>query len=149
MIVDASMPAMIRAGGIMWDKNGSEKDAKAVIPDRCYAKIYEAAIKECKENGALDPRVIGSVSNVGLMAQKAEEYGSHDKTFIIEDNGTVVVKNSKNETIFETKVSKGDIYRMCQTKDAPVRDWVRLAVERARISKIPAVFWLDNESVPS
>jgi isocitrate dehydrogenase len=138
------MPAMIRAGGIMWDKNGNQKDAKAVIPDRCYAKIYQAVIEECKENGALDPRVIGSVSNVGLMAQKAEEYGSHDKTFIAEDDGVIVVKNSKNETIFETKVSRGDIYRMCQTKDAPVKDWVRLAVERARISKTPAIFWLDE-----
>jgi isocitrate dehydrogenase len=145
IIVDASMPAMIRAGGIMWDKDGRKKDAKAVIPDRCYAKIYEAAIEDCKENGSLDPRVIGSVSNVGLMAQKAEEYGSHDKTFIMEEGGVVVVKNSKNETIFETKVAKGDIYRMCQTKDAPVRDWVRLAVERAKISKTPAIFWLDSE----
>ncbi|MDR3177405.1 MAG: NADP-dependent isocitrate dehydrogenase, partial [Campylobacteraceae bacterium] len=145
IIVDASMPAMIRAGGIMWDKDGKKKDAKAVIPDRCYAEIYQAAIEDCKKNGALDPRAIGSVSNVGLMAQKAEEYGSHDKTFIIEDDGVVVVKNSKNETIFETKVGKGDIYRMCQTKDAPVKDWVRLAVERAKISNTPAIFWLDSK----
>ncbi|MDR2099893.1 MAG: NADP-dependent isocitrate dehydrogenase [Campylobacteraceae bacterium] len=145
VIVDASMPAMIRAGGIMWDKNGKAQDAKAVIPDRCYADVYKAAIEECKANGALDPRVIGSVSNVGLMAQKAEEYGSHDKTFIIEDNGVIIVKNSKNETIFETKVSRGDIYRMCQTKDAPIKDWVRLAVERAKISKTPAIFWLDDK----
>ncbi|MDR2342710.1 MAG: NADP-dependent isocitrate dehydrogenase, partial [Campylobacteraceae bacterium] len=145
VIVDASMPAMIRAGGIMWDKNGNQKDAKAVIPDRCYAKIYQAAIEDCRENGALDPKTIGSVSNVGLMAQKAEEYGSHDKTFIAQDDGVIVVKNSKDETIFETIVGKGDIYRMCQTKDAPVKDWVRLAVERAKISKIPAIFWLDSE----
>jgi isocitrate dehydrogenase len=145
IIVDASMPAMIRAGGIMWDKNGDKKDVKAVIPDRCYAKIYQAVIEDCKENGALDPKVIGSVSNVGLMAQKAEEYGSHNKTFIIENDGLVVVKNSKNETIFESKVEKGDIYRMCQTKDAPIQNWVKLAVERAKISKVPAIFWLDSE----
>ncbi|MDR1006975.1 MAG: NADP-dependent isocitrate dehydrogenase [Campylobacteraceae bacterium] len=145
IIVDASMPAMIRAGGIMWDKNGDKRDAKAVIPDRCYAKIYQAAIEDCKENGALDPRTIGSVSNVGLMAQKAEEYGSHDKTFIMEEDGFVVVKNSTNEVIFKTKVEKGDIYRMCQTKDAPVRNWIKLALERAKISKVPAIFWLDDE----
>ncbi|MDR2790608.1 MAG: NADP-dependent isocitrate dehydrogenase [Campylobacteraceae bacterium] len=145
VIVDASMPAMIRAGGVMWDKNGKTQDVKAVIPDRCYAAIYQAAIEECRQNGAIDPRTAGSVSNVGLMAQKAEEYGSHDKTFIIEDDGAVVVKNSKNETIFETKVSRGDIFRMCQTKDAAVRDWVRLAMERAKISKTPAFFWLDDK----
>ncbi|MDR0408398.1 MAG: NADP-dependent isocitrate dehydrogenase [Campylobacteraceae bacterium] len=145
VIVDASMPAMIRAGGIMWDKDGHQKEVKAVIPDRCYAKIYQAVIEDCKKNGTLDPRTIGSVPNVGLMAQKAEEYGSHDKTFIIEKKGLVIVKNSKNEIIFKTKVEKGDIYRMCQTKDAPIKDWVRLAVERAKVSKTPAIFWLDNE----
>ncbi|MDR1976262.1 MAG: NADP-dependent isocitrate dehydrogenase [Campylobacteraceae bacterium] len=145
VIVDASMPAMIRAGGIMWDKDGKTREVKAVIPDRCYAGIYQAAIEECKKNGALDPRVIGSVSNIGLMAQKAEEYGSHDKTFIIEEDGTVFVKGCDDTQIFKVSVQKGDIFRMCQTKDASIKDWVKLAVNRARESSVPTIFWLDDK----
>ncbi|MDR2081599.1 MAG: NADP-dependent isocitrate dehydrogenase [Campylobacteraceae bacterium] len=144
VIVDASMPAMIRAGGIMWDKEGKPQNVKAVIPDRCYADIYRAAIEECKAGGALDPRVIGSVSNVGLMAQKAEEYGSHDKTFIAENDGAVLVKSSEGKVIFEMSLRKGDIFRMCQTKDASIKDWVKLAVKRARDAAQPAIFWLDE-----
>ncbi|MDR3346657.1 MAG: NADP-dependent isocitrate dehydrogenase [Campylobacteraceae bacterium] len=144
VIVDASMPAMIRAGGIMWDKEGKKRDVKAVIPDRCYAEIYQAAVEDCKANGTLDPRVIGSVSNVGLMAQKAEEYGSHDKTFIAANDGTILVKDKDGKTIFDIKVGKGDIFRMCQTKDAPVQDWVKLAYNRAKATKLPTIFWLDK-----
>lgn len=145
VIVDASMPAMIRTSGQMWGKNGKQQDTKAIIPDRCYAGLYVATIDDCKKNGAFDPKTMGSVPNVGLMAQKAEEYGSHDKTFQAEAAGTIKVLNSKGEVYFEQKVEKGDIFRMCQTKDAPIKDWVKLAVNRARLSDTPAVFWLDDE----
>src|SRR5690606_36879073 len=122
---------------------GKLQDAKAVIPDRCYAGIYQAVIEDCKANGAFDPATMGSVPNVGLMAQKAEEYGSHDKTFQAPGDGVIRVTNSRGETVFEHAVEAGDIWRACQTKDAPIRDWVKLAVDRAHISKTPAVFWLD------
>ena len=145
VIVDASMPAMIRTSGQMWDANGKQKDTKAIIPDRCYATVYKIVMEDCKKNGALDPRTMGSVPNVGLMAQKAEEYGSHDKTFQIEADGVVKVTDTNNNVIFEVPVEKGDIYRMCQTKDAPVADWVKLAVTRARLTNTPAVFWLDEK----
>lgn len=145
VIVDASMPAMIRTSGQMWDANGKQKDTKAIIPDRCYATVYKIVMEDCKKNGALDPRTMGSVPNVGLMAQKAEEYGSHDKTFQIEADGVVKVTDTNNNLIFEIPVEKGDIYRMCQTKDAPVADWVKLAVTRARLTNTPAVFWLDEK----
>ncbi len=144
VIIDASMPAMIRNSGKMWDKNGKLKDAKAIIPDRCYAGIYQAAIENCKKYGALDPKSIGSVPNVGLMAKKAEEYGSHDKTFQIEFDGTVKVLNSKDEELMSFEVQKDDIFRMCQAKDEPIRDWVKLAVSRSRLSNTPAIFWLDE-----
>ncbi|TRW49881.1 NADP-dependent isocitrate dehydrogenase [Aliidiomarina halalkaliphila] len=144
IIIDASMPAMIRDGGKMWDPKGGQQDTKAMIPDRCYAGVYQETINFCRENGAFDPSTMGTIPNVGLMAQKAEEYGSHDKTFEIPANGTVQVLNSKNEVIFEHSVEKGDIWRMCQVKDAPIRDWVKLAVNRARLSNTPAVFWLDK-----
>jgi len=143
VIVDASMPAMIRDSGGMWNAQGKLQDAKAVIPDRCYAGIYQAVIEDCKANGAFDPATMGSVPNVGLMAQKAEEYGSHDKTFQAPGDGVIRVTNSRGETVFEHAVEAGDIWRACQTKDAPIRDWVKLAVDRAHISKTPAVFWLD------
>ncbi|TWT18309.1 NADP-dependent isocitrate dehydrogenase [Luteimonas wenzhouensis] len=143
VIVDASMPAMIRDSGGMWNAQGKLQDAKAVIPDRCYAGIYQAVIEDCKTNGAFDPATMGSVPNVGLMAQKAEEYGSHDKTFQAPGDGVIRVTNSRGETVFEHAVEAGDIWRACQTKDAPIRDWVKLAVDRAHISKTPAVFWLD------
>ncbi|TWG90899.1 isocitrate dehydrogenase [Luteimonas sp. J16] len=143
VIVDASMPAMIRDSGCMWNAQGQLQDAKAVIPDRCYAGIYQAVIEDCKANGAFDPATMGSVPNVGLMAQKAEEYGSHDKTFQAPGDGVIRVTDSKGETVFEHAVEAGDIWRACQTKDAPIRDWVKLAVDRAHISKTPAVFWLD------
>ncbi len=145
VIIDASMPAMIRTSGKMWDKNGKLHDTKAVIPDRSYAGIYKATIDFCKTNGAFDPTTMGSVSNVGLMAQKAEEYGSHDKTFQISDNGVVKVINSQGNTILEHKVEKGDIWRMCQVKDLPIQDWIKLAVNRARVTNTPAIFWLDKE----
>jgi len=145
VIVDASMPAMIRTSGQMWDKEGKPQDTKAIIPDRCYAGLYVAAIEDCKKNGAFDPKTMGSVPNVGLMAQKAEEYGSHDKTFQAEADGTIKVLNSNGESYFEQDVQKGDIFRMCQTKDAPIKDWVKLAVNRARLSDTPAVFWLDDQ----
>ncbi|PID47352.1 MAG: isocitrate dehydrogenase (NADP(+)) [Proteobacteria bacterium] len=144
VIIDASMPAMIRNSGKMWDKNGDLKDTKAIIPDRSYAGVYQAAIENCKKHGALDPITIGSVPNVGLMAQKAEEYGSHDKTFQIPFDGVVRVLNSSDEEIMSFEVEKDDIYRMCQTKDEPIRDWVKLAVSRARLSNTPAIFWLDE-----
>ncbi|MFT6815041.1 MAG: isocitrate dehydrogenase [Sphingobacteriales bacterium] len=144
VIIDASMPAMIRVGGKMWDKNGKERDTKAVIPDCSYAGVYAATIDFCKENGAFDPTTMGTVPNVGLMAQKAEEYGSHDKTFVIEGKGEVMVLNSKGECIISHDVDPGDIWRMCQVKDAPIRDWVKLAVTRARLSDTPAIFWLDS-----
>ena len=143
VIVDASMPAAIRASGKMWGTDGKLHDTKAMIPDRCYAEIFQETIDFCKENGAFDVVTMGSVSNVGLMAQKAEEYGSHDKTFIIEETGTVRVINQAGEAILEHSVEVGDIWRMCQTKDAPIQDWVKLAVKRARDTGQPAVFWLD------
>lgn len=144
VIIDASMPAMIRSSGKMWDTSGNLKDTKAMIPDRCYAGVYEETINFCKKHGAFDPKTMGSVPNVGLMAQKAEEYGSHDKTFEIATAGVVQVLNSQGETVFEHAVEQGDIWRMCQAKDAPIRDWVKLAVNRARLSNTPAVFWLDE-----
>jgi isocitrate dehydrogenase len=143
VIVDASMPAMIRASGKMWDKNGQLQDSKAVIPDRCYAGIYQKTIDFCKKHGAFDPTTMGSVPNVGLMAQKAEEYGSHDKTFEIPTAGIVRVIDENRTILLEHQVEKGDIWRMCQTKDAPIQDWVKLAVNRARLTGTPAVFWLD------
>jgi len=143
VIVDASMPAMIRDSGKMWGTDGQLHDTKAVIPDRCYATIYQAVIEDCKVNGAFDPTTMGSVPNVGLMAKKAEEYGSHDKTFQIKSNGVVRVSDSAGRTLLEQSVEAGDIFRMCQTKDAPIQDWVKLAVNRARASATPAIFWLD------
>ena len=144
VIVDASMPAMIRDSGGMWNAEGKLQDAKAVIPDRCYAGVYQAVIEDCKANGAFDPATMGSVPNVGLMAEKAEEYGSHDKTFQIPADGTVRVTDDGGNVVFEHAVQAGDIWRMCQTKDAPIQDWVKLAVSRARLSDTPAVFWLDS-----
>ncbi len=143
VIIDASMPAMIRSSGKMWNKAGKLQDTKAVIPDRSYAGVYQAAIDFCKENGAFDPATMGSVPNVGLMAQKAEEYGSHDKTFEVPFAGTVNVVDAAGKTLLSHEVEAGDIWRMCQTKDAPIQDWVKLAVTRARLSATPAVFWLD------
>lgn len=143
VIIDASMPAMIRNSGQMWDKDGKTRDTKAVIPDSSYAAVYQETIDFCKENGAFDPTTMGSVSNVGLMAQKAEEYGSHDKTFEIESDGIVRVVDANGTTILEHDVEAGDIWRACQVKDAPVQDWVKLAVNRARATGTPAVFWLD------
>lgn len=145
VIVDASMPAAIRASGKMWGADGKLHDTKALIPDRSYAGIYQATIDFCKQNGAFDVKTMGSVSNVGLMAKKAEEYGSHDKTFIIPSEGMVRVTSSDGETVFERKVEEGDIWRMCQAKDEPIRDWVKLAVTRARLTGQPAIFWLDDE----
>ncbi|WP_190809032.1 NADP-dependent isocitrate dehydrogenase [Flagellimonas sp. S3867] len=146
IIIDASMPAMIRNSGKMWDKNGALQDTKAVIPDSSYAGIYQATIDFCKEHGAFDPTTMGTVPNVGLMAQKAEEYGSHDKTFEIPQAGSVrIVSNSSNQTLLQHNVEEGDIWRMCQVKDAPIQDWVKLAVSRARATDIPAIFWLNEE----
>jgi len=144
IIIDASMPAMIRTSGQMWNKDGEQQDTKAVIPDSSYASIYQATIEFCKKNGAFDPTTMGTVPNVGLMAQKAEEYGSHDKTFQICCDGTVRVVNTAGETLIEHAVEKGDIWRACQAKDAPIQDWVKLAVTRARAMKVPTVFWLDE-----
>ncbi|MBA4744229.1 MAG: NADP-dependent isocitrate dehydrogenase [Muricauda sp.] len=144
IIIDASMPAMIRNSGKMWDKSGELQDTKAIIPDSSYAGVYQATIDFCKAHGAFDPKTMGTVPNVGLMAQKAEEYGSHDKTFEIETPGTVKVVNTAGETLIEHAVEEGDIWRMCQVKDAPVQDWVKLAVSRARATNTPAVFWLDE-----
>ncbi|OVE77698.1 isocitrate dehydrogenase (NADP(+)) [bacterium F16] len=144
VIIDASMPAAIRTSGKMWGPDGKQKDTKFIIPDRCYAGIYDATIKFCKVNGAFDPRTMGSVSNVGLMAQKAEEYGSHDKTFEIPAAGTVRVIDSTGRALIEHDVKQGDIWRMCQVKDAPIRDWVKLAVKRARATGAPTIFWLDK-----
>ncbi|MBB5035357.1 NADP-dependent isocitrate dehydrogenase [Prosthecobacter vanneervenii] len=144
VIVDASMPAMIRGGGKMWNAAGKEQDTLAVIPDSSYAGVYQAVIDFCKKNGALDPKTMGSVPNVGLMAQAAEEYGSHNKTFEIPADGTVRVTDSAGTVLLEHAVEAGDIWRACQTKDAPIQDWVKLAVNRARASKTPAVFWLDK-----
>ena len=143
VIIDASMPAMIRNSGCMWNKDGKLQEVKACIPDRSYAGIYETTIDFCKKNGAFDPSVMGTVQNVGLMAQGAEEYGSHDKTFIATDKGIIRAVNSKGEVLLSQKVETGDIFRMCQAKDAPIRDWVKLAVNRARTAKMPAIFWLD------
>ncbi|MEE7566581.1 NADP-dependent isocitrate dehydrogenase, partial [Xanthomonas sp. Kuri4-3] len=144
VIVDASMPAMIRDSGKMWNADGKLQDTKAVIPDRCYAGVYQAVIEDCRAHGAFDPATMGSVPNVGLMAQKAEEYGSHDKTFQIPHDGTVKVTDGQGRVVFEHAVEAGDLWRMCQVKDAPIQDWVKLAVERARLSDTPAVFWLDS-----
>ena len=144
IIIDASMPAMIRSSGKMWNKNGKLQDAKAVIPDRSYAEVFQETIDFCKENGAFDPVTMGSVSNVGLMAQKAEEYGSHDKTFQSANSGTIQVVDSTGKILLEQSVSKGDIFRMCQVKDAPIQDWVKLAFSRANATNTPAVFWLDS-----
>jgi isocitrate dehydrogenase len=144
VIIDASMPAMIRTSGKMYDKNGKLQDTKAIIPDSAYAGIYSATIDFCKKNGAFDPTTMGTVPNVGLMAQKAEEYGSHDKTFEISTDGKVQVLDENNTLLLEHTVEEGDIWRMCQTKDLPIQDWVKLAVTRARLSETPAVFWLDK-----
>lgn len=145
VIIDASMPAMIRTSGQMWNKEGKQQDTKAVIPDSSYAGLYQETIDFCKKNGAFDPTTMGTVPNVGLMAQKAEEYGSHDKTFEIPTNGTVDVINANGTVLISHEVEQGDIWRMCQTKDAPVKDWVKLAVTRARASQTPAIFWLGKE----
>jgi len=145
VIVDASMPAMIRDSGRMWNAEGKLQDTKAVIPDRCYAGIYQAVIEDCKAHGAFDPATMGSVPNVGLMAQAAEEYGSHDKTFRISGDGVVKVIDEAGTVLMQHPVQAGDIWRMCQTKDAPIRDWVKLAVSRARLSDTPVVFWLDPQ----
>lgn len=145
VIIDASMPAMIRDSGKMWDRKGERQDTLAMIPDRCYAGVYQETITFCRENGAFDPATMGTCPNVGLMAQKAEEYGSHDKTFDIPEAGTVVVLNKAGDTVFSHDVGKGDIWRMCQVKDAPIRDWVKLAVSRSRLSGMPAIFWLDDQ----
>ena len=144
VIVDASMPAMIRTSGQMWNKEGKPQDTFAIIPDRCYAGVYTATIEDCKTHGAFDPTTMGSVPNVGLMAQKAEEYGSHDKTFQAEADGSIIVTDSEGTVLFDQKVQTGDIFRMCQAKDAPIQDWVKLAVTRAKLSETPAVFWLDK-----
>lgn len=145
VIIDASMPAMIRTSGQMWNKAGKGQDTKAVIPDRSYAGVYQATIDFCKKHGAFNPSTMGSVPNVGLMAQKAEEYGSHDKTFEVPFDGTVQVIDQTGLVLLSHEVEKGDIWRMCQTKDAPIQDWVKLAVTRARLSQTPAIFWLDSK----
>ncbi|OZI68379.1 NADP-dependent isocitrate dehydrogenase [Bordetella genomosp. 1] len=145
VIVDASMPAMIRDSGKMWNAAGKLEDTKAVIPDRCYAGVYQAVIEDCKKNGAFDPITMGSVPNVGLMAQAAEEYGSHNKTFVIPAAGTVRVTDASGAVLLEQAVQQGDLWRMCQTKDAAIQDWVKLAVTRARATNTPAVFWLDEK----
>ncbi len=144
VIVDASMPAMIRDSGKMWGADGKQYDTKAMIPDRCYASVYQTVIEDCKKHGAFDPRTMGSVANVGLMAQKAEEYGSHDKTFEIPAAGKVRAVDASGNVLLEQTVEQGDIFRMCQAKDAPIQDWVKLAVSRARLSNTPAIFWLDK-----
>ena len=144
VIVDASMPAMIRTSGHMWDPKGEEADTLAVIPDSSYAGIYQVVVDDCRENGAFDPATMGSVPNVGLMARAAEEYGSHDKTFEIAHPGTVRVLDEDDNVLIEHEVSAGDIWRACQTKDEPIRDWVKLAATRARATGDPAVFWLDE-----
>ena len=144
VIVDASMPAMIRTSGHMWGPDGAEHDTLAVIPDSSYAGIYQVVIDDCRAHGAYDPTTMGTVPNVGLMAQAAEEYGSHDKTFEIPAAGTVQVTDEGGAVVLETPVAAGDIWRMCQTKDAPIQNWVQLAVTRARATGSPAVFWLDS-----
>ncbi|HIW46413.1 MAG TPA: NADP-dependent isocitrate dehydrogenase [Candidatus Yaniella excrementigallinarum] len=145
VIVDASMPAMIRSGGKMWNKNDETQDTLAVIPDSSYAGVFQVVIDDCRTNGAFDPTTMGTVPNVGLMAQKAEEYGSHDKTFVMDADGTVEVVDSKGNVLMSHQVEEGDIWRAIQTKDVPVRDWVKLAVTRARATQTPAIFWLDAE----
>ena len=145
VIVDASMASLVRGGGKMWNTEGKEEDTVCIIPDRTYAGFYAAIIEDMKQNGAIDPTTFGSVPNVGLMAQKAEEYGSHDKTFQISGEGIVKVENENGSVLLEQKVQNGDIFRACQTKDAPIRDWVKLAVNRARLSETPAIFWLDKD----
>ena len=145
VIIDASMPACIRSSGKMWNADGKLADTKAIIPDRCYSGVYQETIDFCKKHGAFDPTTMGSVSNVGLMAQKAEEYGSHDKTFQITEAGTVKVSDQAGNVLLEHEVNEGDIWRMCQAKDAPIQDWVKLAVTRARATGLPAVFWLNEE----
>jgi len=145
VIIDASMPVVIRDGGRMWNKEDALQDTIAVIPDRCYATIYQVVIEDCKQNGQFDPATMGSVSNVGLMAQKAEEYGSHDKTFVAPDSGTIRIIDNTGKILLEQSVEPGDIFRACQTKDEPVRDWVKLGVARARATGTPAVFWLDPD----
>ena len=145
VIIDASMPAMIRNSGKMWNKEGKSQDTKAIIPDRCYAGVYQATIDFCKANGALDPTTMGSVPNVGLMAQKAEEYGSHDKTFQMTAAGKVVIKDNNGAVLMSQNVDEGDIFRMCQVKDAPIQNWVKLAVDRAKATGVPAIFWLDDK----
>jgi isocitrate dehydrogenase len=144
VIIDASMPAMIRTSGQMWNKEGKQQDTKAVIPDASYAGVYKATIDFCKKNGAFDPTTMGSVSNVGLMAQKAEEYGSHDKTFEITQDGKVEITDQDGVVLIEHKVEKGDVWRMCQVKDLPIQDWIKLAVNRATATDVPAIFWLDE-----
>ncbi|HJE11172.1 MAG TPA: NADP-dependent isocitrate dehydrogenase, partial [Corynebacterium glutamicum] len=145
VIVDASMPAMIRTSGHMWNKDDQEQDTLAIIPDSSYAGVYQTVIEDCRKNGAFDPTTMGTVPNVGLMAQKAEEYGSHDKTFRIEADGVVQVVSSNGDVLIEHDVEANDIWRACQVKDAPIQDWVKLAVTRSRLSGMPAVFWLDPE----
>ncbi|MBN2595247.1 NADP-dependent isocitrate dehydrogenase [Labilibaculum sp.] len=144
VIIDASMPVVVRDGGKMWNSAGELQDTKALIPDRCYATIYQVCFDDCRKNGAYDPATMGSVSNVGLMAQKAEEYGSHDKTFIAQGDGVIRVVEFEGAIVMEQKVEKGDIFRMCQVKDAPIQDWVKLAVKRAKATNTPAIFWLDK-----
>jgi isocitrate dehydrogenase len=139
------MPVVIRDSGTMWNAKGEQQEVKAVIPDRCYSGVYQAVIDDCKANGALDPATMGSVPNVGLMAQAAEEYGSHDKTFVVPADGVVRVTDAAGNVLLEHEVEKGDLWRMCQTKDAAIQDWVKLAVTRARLSNTPAVFWLDAQ----
>jgi isocitrate dehydrogenase len=143
VIIDASMPPMIRDGGKMWGADGKPYDTLAMIPDRCYAGVYVATVEDCRQHGALDPATMGSVPNVGLMAQKAEEYGSHDKTFEVTGDGVVRIVAENGKVLLEQQVEQGDIFRACQTKDAPIQDWVKLAVTRARLSNTPAIFWLD------
>ncbi|HIF46842.1 NADP-dependent isocitrate dehydrogenase, partial [Candidatus Thioglobus sp.] len=145
VIIDASMPAMIRTSGQMWNKDGQQQDTMAVIPDRCYAGVFQETISFCKNQGAFDPTTMGSVSNVGLMAQKAQEYGSHDKTFQMVAAGTVRVVSTDGVVLLEQSVEVGDIFRMCQVKDAPIQDWVKLAVNRARATNLPTIFWLDEK----
>ena len=145
VIIDASMPAMIRTSGCMWNAEGATQDTKAVIPDSSYAGVYETVINFCKANGAFDPTTMGSVPNVGLMAQKAQEYGSHDKTFELAQAGTIRIVDEAGQVLMSHEVEAGDIWRACQVKDAPVQDWVKLAVSRARATGSPAVFWLDAE----
>jgi isocitrate dehydrogenase len=145
VIIDASMPVVIRDGGKMWGPDGTLQDTLALIPDRCYATIYQEVIEDCQKNGAYDPSTMGNVANVGLMAQKAEEYGSHDKTFFASGTGTIRLVDESGNSMLEQNVEKGDVFRMCQVRDAPIQDWVKLAVKRARETGSPAVFWLDPE----